>query len=273
MKKRVFFLTVAAAGIMVSFQNCSKMNFVPATDATNASTSGSTVTPNEVVAEEPINTSPVSASTPTPPMPTPPEVVVLDVVKDFKCQRFIEMTYNPSQVLNIPKRDNNGLCYIVKIISAENFKPSSKNMLIDNEVTSRNHDSAGTHHPYVLGAQEVRMNLGGERAIKVSGGANDTANITVDNFILVGIAPSSIIGDPTYYKAYGTSDSTLPNTNSILFKDVEIPVKAFATGGTSTIAPLSLAGLIEINKEYTLDFRGLDAGGIGVISDIYILFQ
>jgi hypothetical protein len=274
MKKQKITLIAVSAVLMVAFQNCAQMNFAPATDVLAESTSpnGDSLGQTDVNQDNNGNN---AGATPTPaPTATPPVVDLADA-KPFSCKVFTEITYNPAATLNIPKRDSNsGECFVMKIVSKAIFQKSATNPNQDNDVVSRDHaTNTSNHHPFVLGNAMVRMRLGGERAIKLSGGKNDTANILVDNFLLIGIAATSQIGDPQYYKAYGTSDSSAIGYQGVLFKDVTIPVTAFATGGTSTIKPLSLAGQIEIDRDYTLDVRALDAGSYGEVSDIYMLFQ
>lgn len=266
MKKQNILLVGFAVLLVGGFQNCAKMNFTTEEAALKPSSADAS--------GDPSSQDPSASASPTPRSSGNPPVVDISDDKDFSCKQFVEINYDPSSILNVPKRDGNGLCYIVKIISAVVFQKSVDNPNVDNEVISRNHaDNKTNHHPFVLGSQMVRMRLEGARAIKLSGGKNDSSNILVDNFLLIGVAPSAVIGDPQYYKAYGTSDSEAIGYAGVLFKDVVIPVKAFATGGTSTIKPLSLEGSIEVDRDYSLDVRGLDAGSYGEISDIYLLFQ
>jgi hypothetical protein len=242
---------------IVAFQNCSQVKFTP-TDA--ASLGSLSVDPN--------------AS----PNPDPGPVVNIGTVADFSCKTFIDLTVVDGQALDIPARSADGLCYTAKIISAAYFSPSATNPQSDADVISRNHDRGYgnvdmLHHPYVLGSRLVRLILHGERTVKLSGGKNDTAAILVDNFILVGIAPIAQIGTPSFYKAYGTLDSGANGNDHVIFKDVNVGLTAFGTGGVSTIAPLKLEGLVEMQREYGIDVRALDAGGVGQNSEIYLLFK
>ncbi len=227
-------------------------------------------TPNPTPTPRP---TPVATPVPTP-LPTPFDP---SQTGDFKCANFIVLQMSAGH-LDIPARDAQGNCYVVKLLSATSFSPSSQNTVIDKEVISRNHDLSGNtstdiHNPYLLGKAEVTMFLEGARSVMLAGGANDTDNITVDNFILVGIAPVAQAGNPQFYHSYGTSDSTVNNTDGILFKNQNIQLAAFATRGTSTIVPLSLEGQMTIKQDYALDLRALDCGGIGNNSDIYLLFK
>jgi hypothetical protein len=266
-------LVIAACGavLVLGFQNCSKMSFSPAADQAGLYTDKTSGNGSDA-AEGDNNNNGQSGNGANGAGPS--DVIDIGVVKNFACKSFVEIPYGAGQVLDIPARDENGLCFVVKIIGKAKFDPSDSNPHVDTDVFSRNHGPGpSTHHPFDMGSEVVRMVMEGGRSIKLSGGKNDKTKITVDNFILVGIAPSSMVGDPAYYKAYGTSDSAVYGSSGILFKDVNIPVKAFATGGVSTIEPLSLDGMIEVKREYSLDVRALDAGASGAVSDIYILFQ
>jgi hypothetical protein len=250
-------LAIGSAVIVgfVAFQNCSKVAFTPTPDGN--------VTANAIV------------PTPTPgPNPTPTPYVD----PRPSCQKFVTLTASDGQLLDIPALTSDGICYIVKLISKSDYDPSSKNPKSDIEVVSRDHDKSVsdsniTHHPYALGSKTLRLTFNDQRALRLSGAANDTASILVDNFILVGISLSTMKGTPSYYKAYGTKDSCVNGNDHVLFQNVAIPLTAFATGGTSTIRPLDLEGVTELKKEYTLDVRALDAGSVGHNSDIYLLIK
>jgi hypothetical protein len=238
-----------ALGIL-TFQNCSQVAF---------------------------NTAPPTASKAS--LDEDPTVVDIETVPDSQCKSFVELNTTSGQILDIPARSSAGVCFLAKIISAVKYDEFT-NSNRENDVISRNHDAAGgsdstvIHSPYVLGSKLVRVILHGQRSVKLSGGKNDTSEIHVDNFILVGLAPSAQIGTPSFYKAYGTTDSSLPGTNHVLFKNQEVVVKGFMKMGTSSVDPVPLEGSIELSREYTLDVRALDAGGlIGETSDIYLLFK
>ena len=207
-----------------------------------------------------------------------------------------------SQV-QIPPRSatGSGVCYAMKLISGGTYNPSSVNPH-DPEVTSKNHDTgSGDHLAYSMGAATVNLFLQGERSMKISGGPGTTDQIHVDNFVFVGLAPSSQIKNPYYYEAYGTVDSAVltvpsnavivgqPLTPSTTYAGVvlftptvassvtpvtsTVTLKTFGQGGTTAIAPLILDNKVSSQVNYTLNLRALDAGSIGYVSDLYVLFQ
>jgi hypothetical protein len=197
----------------------------------------------------------------------------------FSCAR-VEAIAAPTDgsPLHVPARDASGTCYAMKLVQAVSYNPSNQNSVIDRDVISRNHDlknytADDVHNPYVLGKSALRLYLEGERSLKLAGGLSATAPIQVDNFILVGLAPTKQFGNPFYYLAYGTSDATVHGTSGVLFNNENVNLTAYAVGGTSQVPPISLDNKISSAVDYTLDVRALDCGGIGVVSDLYVLFQ
>ncbi|RYZ81473.1 MAG: hypothetical protein EOP06_23415 [Proteobacteria bacterium] len=253
--KAIGIAAIFVVGI-VAFQNCSQVNFAPTAtgDATGVGPTGTE---------------------------TDPDGPVVDIgdVPEFKCKSFVELDATNGQVLDVPARSTDGVCFLAKLISSVTYDPAESNPNVDNDIVSRDHaggiynDAERVHSPFNMGSKTVRLLLRGARSVKLSGGKNETSKIVVDNFILVGLSPTAQIGTPSFYKAYGTSDSTVRKTNSVLFKSKEVPLKAFATGGTSTFTALALDGSIEISRDYSLDVRALDAGSAGNTSDIYVIFQ
>ena len=199
----------------------------------------------------------------------------------FACTSFTAIAPDTTGRLDIPARDSLGTCYTIKVLDAVQFSPSSSNPNQDQEVVSRNHDSTAsdplqTRHPYILGEKTIEIYMEGARSIQLSGAADAATSIKVDNFILIGVGPSALIADPSYYQAYGTSDSTIQlngTTDSVQFRTHAIPLTPFASGGVSTITPLPLDTEIEVQKDYTMDLRALDCGSVGALSDVYLVFQ
>jgi hypothetical protein len=116
----------------------------------------------------------------------------------------------------------------------------------------------------------------GPRNVVLSGAADSTTKITVDNFILVGLKPASASFNASYYHAYGTSDSTIMyngNSDNILLQNSPVLLQPFGSGGTSTLTPLQVDGQMQVGSPTEVDVRALDCGGIGNNSDIYIVFQ
>ncbi len=195
------------------------------------------------------------------------------VCKDFACEHVIEI--NAASLNDIPARNADGNCYAMKLGSAISKSSSNLTSARDNDVISRNHDdNNGSHHPYSMASFKGEIKLRGPRVVKLSGGLSDKAEIKVDNFILTGVYQdgTDIIKYSDYYKARGTSDSTISG-NNISFKNEMIPLNAFASGGVSSIAPIDLSSTIQANTYYWLDVRALDCGGDRELSNIYILFQ
>lgn len=199
--------------------------------------------------------------------------------EDFTCKTTIAIAPGPGGVINVPARTGDGTCYAIQLMSSIANSPSSLTSTIDTQVTSRNHDvDAGNpndvHSPYEMGQALVNFNLGGARVVKISGAADPTTPILVDNFVLRGLYPQgTAVVDSTYYTAYGTSDSTVYATGGVLFEGGVVPLIPFATGGTSTVTPLDLSPLVTPAQTYTLDLRAEDCGGARQLSNIFLIFE
>lgn len=193
---------------------------------------------------------------------------------DFTCQSVVLLA--PSPNLNIPARSPNGICYAVKLFDAIASSASHLTAQLDYDVVSRDHDSKvfATRNPYKLGSGLFNLKLEGPRKVKLSGGLDSSARILVDNFILVGIYPLGSQPIKTYYKSYGTKDSTIDAGETYIeFKNDQIPLQPFASGGTATVEPLELVSDLLPMRAYTLDIRALDCGGWRELSEVYALFQ
>jgi hypothetical protein len=253
--KKSALISILGMFLLMGYQNCSKIGVADIAPANNLTQTGTPESGN------PFN-----------PSQTP----------EFKCQSIQMISLPSSGALNIPARGDDGVCYAVKLINKSNWSPSNNNPNSDQQVISRNHassiynDPSLIHAPYLLGSALLDVYLQGERSILLSGGANASSNITVDNFVLIGVMPSSQNSDPHFYKAYGTADSTViynGNTDNIMFMNQAVALTPFASGGTSTIKPLAIDGEMQVKQNYTLDIRAEDCGGSGNNSDIYLVFQ
>lgn len=206
--------------------------------------------------------------------------------EDFSCQEVLELS-SVSDLLSIPARDSRGLCYAIKLLEHINNSSSTLTTVFDSDVISRNHDgnvasrTNRNEHPYQMGAVNVPFKINGARVVKLAGGVSASSPILVDNFVLIGVHPTAadIRGQiASHYTIYGSSDSTLVDSQGTSSKNISvmgelIPLIPFATGGTSSIAPLDVTRQVEPNVTQTLDLRALDCGGARELSDIYLLFQ
>ena len=198
--------------------------------------------------------------------------------ENFECKKFLPIAPNSNGRIDAPARTAEGICYSMKIADAIGVSNSALTGVTDMEVISRNHDrgygnSSDLRNPYYMGGTKVDLMIRGPRTVRLAGSSDSLGPILVDNFVLRGLYPKGVAPDVSYYQAYGTSDATVRDTGAILLKDQPVPLKAFATGGTSTVEPLDLTTSIGINKAYTLDLRALDCGGSRHLSDLYLVFQ
>lgn len=194
---------------------------------------------------------------------------------DFRCTKFTVLGLTGTNTLNVPARSE-GECFSIKLFDRISNSSSRLTTVKDLDVISKNHDSSSprTHNPYVLGSAIINFKLGGPRVVKLSGGPNSTSPILVDNFVVSGIYPKQIAPVPAHYSANGTKDSTVDSAQThILFKQAQIPLKSFASGGTATVAPLEIVKEADTNLDYILDVRALDCGGSRELSEVHLVFQ
>lgn len=237
------------------FQNCSN-NYKLTSDGSNSESNNLLSNPNP-------NTSPS-------PIPK-------NQIPTFSCQtvKVLPLTAD----LIVPARDSSGTCYAIQIFQAIQDGPSNLTTTTDPQVISRNHDisttdSTITHHPYLMGQATINLTFEGARNIKLSGQADSTSPISVDNFVMVGFGAQSTAGlVPADYAAYGTSDSTVNNTNGVLLDNEGVALTPFASGGIATVEPLDISQSIAVHQSYTLDVRAEDCGGDRDLSDVYLLLQ
>ncbi len=193
---------------------------------------------------------------------------------DFKCLKMVELPY--SKKFTVPKRTTEGLCYAMKLFDPIANSGSSLNKELDSTVVSRDHDRSGMNlrNPYVLDRDLLNFILEGKRIAKLSGGANITSSIKVDNFVLVGLYPDAIQPVTAHYTAQGTLDSTVTSAQThILLNNQPVPLKSFGPMGTATVAPIEIISEADENLGYMLDLRALDCGGARELSNIYLIFQ
>lgn len=193
---------------------------------------------------------------------------------DFKCLSIVTIPY--TKTLSIPARTVNGVCYAMKIFNAIENGDSSLTTAIDKDVVSRRHGAGTgyTRNPYSMDSDLLNFILAGPRVVKLSGGANATSSIKIDNFALVGLYPKAISPLPSHFNAHGTADSTVDaDAMTILYKESPVVLKPFGSSGTATVAPLDIVRTADTNLNYMLDIRALDCGGFRELSTVYVLFQ
>lgn len=202
---------------------------------------------------------------------------------EFQCLQYVEVSLSDigSQRWDIPARTEEGVCYYVKIAEAMPVQSSKDSgMGRDSDVVSRDHnfslaDGLKTNHPYVMAQQKISFSLSDQRKILVAGGPSELDPILVDNFILVGVSAEGMAENINrQYLAYGTSDSSVfTDSNKVLYKNYQVGLIPFATGGTSTVNAIALENKMAIGYAFNLDIRLLDAGGAAHMSDIYLIIQ
>lgn len=199
--------------------------------------------------------------------------------EDFRCREIRTLAKSANGIYEVPPRSADGICYSVKIMNEIPFGDSGLTKTFDQSVVSRNHDNGfenpnDVRNPYMMGRSVIKFRLGGARTVKLSGEGNDLAPILVDNFVLTAIHPETVTNPGAqYFRAYGTADSTVYNTNAVLVNNQQVPVQVFATGGTSTITPLDITTQIQALVTHILDARAMDCGMARQMSDLYVLFQ
>jgi hypothetical protein len=196
-------------------------------------------------------------------------------IPEFTCRKVQLLEKTDS--LTIAARDESGTCFAMKALSAFATSDSSLTSKIDDDALANDHfngfGSDRERKSFLMDRLHLRFAFQGPRRILLSGAADDRTPILVDNYALVGIAPSSRNLIARDYRAYGTSDAALFRTKGIHFKGQNVPLTAFQGGGTASIQPLDITRYVEPGRDYQLDLRAEDCGGIRQLSEIYILFQ
>ncbi|MES2854835.1 MAG: hypothetical protein V4692_03175 [Bdellovibrionota bacterium] len=235
LKPKVAVFLVAAVAIVASFQNCAPAEFQLFNDGSI-------------------------------------DIQDISNLPPFACTQHITLTPDSLGNLDVPARATDGKCYAIKILSATANSASTLTTVVDSQIQSRNHGAgSATRNPYVLGAARLNIALVGARPIIVAGNKAGTAQILVDNFLFVAInSPSNGIAEKG---AFGTTDSTIPGTNHILYNGQPVQITPFGSAGTSSITPLQLEGKVPINQRFELDVRALDCGSARENSDLWLVFQ
>ena len=202
---------------------------------------------------------------------------------EFACKTYVALAAGANGSYTVPARTTDGICYSVQLMSAIPNGASSLTTTIDNQVISRNHDIANntyldTHHPYSMARALTQFTMiagGGAREVKLAGSSSTAAPITVDNFVLVGLATkAATLNNVADYRAYGSQDSTVNQAQTdILMKNKEVPFTSFGTGGITTVSALDITTQVSTGVPFLLDVRALDCGGSRELSDIFLIFQ
>jgi len=218
------------------------------------------------------------------------------------CLQFTELTPNsgPGSSLGnfvIPPPDATQTCYYLHVVNAVDLGSpvaSSTWKTYRNDIEARDHDvSHGNAAPRVIGSilnsngtintgavGSAQITLLGQRTVSLSGSASGNVNMLVDNFILLEMN-SKTLGLQNL--AEGTVDAVPwanpTNPNDMTTADITVngqPITnyvSFASGGTTDIDPVDISSYFPLNDTVSVTTTGLDCGGVGDISDIYILFQ
>jgi hypothetical protein len=226
------------------------------------------------------------------------------------CQSYVALQPDSSGNYTIPAQDDSATCYYAHLIDAVDMSgavDSNTWQTFDTAVVARHHVTANessivlnnmigpnghsNYYPRVIGSSansngsvntgaisSSKFTLLGNRAVTLSGDFKGSTAMLVDNFILLQTSSSK----GSWALAEGSSDA-LPwlnptnandaTTTSITLNGAPVTYSSFATGGTSELTPNDLSQYFPINSQVSLFAEGLDCGGIGQISDIYILFQ
>lgn len=194
--------------------------------------------------------------------------------QDFNCKSVVNLAA-VGGILNVPSRNEEGICYAVKVFDRIANSRSSLTPTRDTDVISRSHDSGPRLvNPYSMGKAAIKFRMAGPRTVKLAGGLSADAPIKVDNFTLVGVYAESVTPMPSHYKAYGTKDSTVDQAEThIQYLNAPIGLTSFGPAGTATLTPLEIVNQADSNLNYNLDLRALDCGGARELSDIFLLFQ
>lgn len=291
---RLFVLGIFGGFLILNFQNCSKVSFTNAQVASQNS-------PNSPSAPSSPGLPPVApAAIPlliTPPAPTALACPIGETNSSkgcVPCANFVALPVSGTNFYDVPAADGN--CYYIHIINSVDLGSpiSSSNWQTSRlDVVSRNHDVPhGNWNPLVIGSTKnssgsinvgavstIQVTLQGVRTVTLAGSPSGNVNMLVDNFILLEMQ-SRTLGLQNL--AEGTADA-LPwanpgVANSLTTAPITVggqPIQyvSFATGGTTDITPVNLSPFFPINDPVSMRTTGLDCGGVGDISDIYLLFQ
>jgi hypothetical protein len=218
------------------------------------------------------------------------------------CNSFVALTANgtgPGYLGSfvVPPPDATQTCYYVHVINSVDLGspvPSSDWQTYRNDIYARDHDvSHGNASPRVIGSTanadgsintgavgKATFTLLGQRTVSLSGSASGNVNMLVDNFILLemnsktfglqNLAEGTADAIPWLNPTVSGSQLTGPITVN---NDPILNYVSFAAGGTTNITPVDISSFFPLNDSVSVTTTGLDCGGVGDISDIYILFQ
>lgn len=212
----------------------------------------------------------------------------LNRCEDFKCDLAKAQLLPkpaPGEILQVPARTSERICYYVKIFNSIPSSDSNLSPTRDLELISRDYDTLSVpttnSNPHLMDRADLDFLLTGPRVVKVSGGLNPDTPILVDNYLFYGVFPSGQDVSQKLaevYRAIGTKDSAMlgPNqedTGVVLFRNVPIPVTAISPQGASSISAIDLTRFAEPLILQHLDIRAEDVGRLRELSEVYLLFQ
>jgi hypothetical protein len=301
MKNQSLIVTMILGLTLLAFQNCSKgVNFganngknqdlIVAANGSDANDSIDNQNSNTLSVDEPVTTEesgntvvvapPVQSNQP----PVVEQVVTIPVIDNAPvvyqgCLSYVEII-NDGNLLNIPARTANGICYYIKIFDKISVHRSgTSGELRDLEVLASNHDGDSKTYisPFTMGDKKVRFNKSAYWKMSLSGAFNDPkVKMAIDNFFLVqfsyGLNPRIQINS-----AFGTADAEPKTTEKpIYLNSTPLSFKSFAPGGTAYVEALGLILPDESSNNQSNDLelrvRALDCGGSAELKDVYLVF-
>jgi hypothetical protein len=137
-------------------------------------------------------------------------------------------------------------------------------------------DTKCTTQPRTVAQGALVFTLSSARKVWIAGDQyGQTQNLSVDNFI---VFKFSAAGTVAQYWVGGSEDSFGLNPSypyNITVNGSTIPFHSFGSIGNTPVTPPNLTDLISVqpNKTYTLEAYAQDAGVVGQVSDVYVIFE
>jgi hypothetical protein len=205
---------------------------------------------------------------------------------NFDCDRYVILTHQSPNLLEIPARDQGRVCYAVKLVSATNqvIKEGSTKIR-DLDLRAAKHGDKPDLAPYLIASFSGEFMARGRRNLSLSKLPTKGTAFGVDNFVVLEAHYEASSGLASRYYAAGTSDSLLPTNASVSKPHLMIRNRitqelepftdfvSFAEGSTAQVQTGELSGFISPEKKVTLRLRALDCGHGVKVEDVYAIFR